>query len=160
MSTAAKTLALFLNTATSGTTETFKRICKSTSLTVAQNAETEDHDYIADATKTTEVKSYAPTIDQDLAIIKGEDDYEFVFARYKAHGVGSAAHITVLLVYMLDGDATAGFYAEKSDAVMSFTDYNAVDGQINFTLSMCGDTITGHAAISNKVATFTPNSVK
>ena len=158
MSKAANTLALCLDMGTSGTAA-FKRVCKSTTLTVAQNAETEDFDYIADQNKTTEIKSYAPSIEQDLAILKGEEDYEFVYGRYKEHGVGQDAHIDALLVYMLDGDNTAGYYAEKYDAVMTFTDYNATDGKLNFTLGL-GAMEAGKATIANKVATFTAGAAE
>ena len=69
-------IGLFVNTAASGM-PAFKRIKKSTELTIAMNPETEDYDYIADENPTTEHLGYKPEIEQPLKMISGEDDFEY-----------------------------------------------------------------------------------
>ena len=71
-------IALMLNKGTS-TSPVWTRIKKSTELTISMNPETEENDYIADESPTTELKNYKPSIDQDLTMMKGEDDYEMMF---------------------------------------------------------------------------------
>ena len=156
MSKAAKICALFVNTSDSKSIETWTRIKKSTQLTISQNPETEDYDYIADITKTTEIKAYAPTIDQDLAILPNEPDYSWFYEQYKNQPVGADAHHDFLTVYLLDGNNSAGYYAVKQEAVLSFTDYNAVDGVINYNIAFCGTPIKGTAKITEGTCTFTP----
>ena len=158
MSKAAKICALFVNTADSGSSETWTRIKKSTQLTISQNPETEDYDYIADITKTTEIKAYAPTIDQDLAILPDEPDYDWFYNQYKNQPVGADPHHDFLTVYLLDGSNTSGYYAVKQEAVLSFTDYNAVDGVINYNIAFCGTPIKGTDKINEGTCTFTPSS--
>ena len=72
-------IALMLNKGAS-TSPVWTRIKKSTELTISMNPETEENDYIADESPTTELKNYKPSIDQDLTMMKGEDDYEMMFA--------------------------------------------------------------------------------
>lgn len=158
MSKAARTVALYLDKSTNDT-PSWLRIKKSTVLTISYNPETEDFDYIADDTKTTEVKAYAPAIDQDLAILPNEEDYEFVNGMRKKLPVGKEAHLNCLLVYLNDGTSSSGFYAEKTDAVITFNDYNAVDGVIDFNIGFCGTPEKGTATIVEGVPTFSKSSL-
>ena len=160
MSKAANLVALCVDTSVSSGTHNWMRIKKSTVLTITQNPETEDFDYIADETKTTEIKAYAPSIDQDLAILPNEPDYEFFYKMYKSHPVSKDAHRTFLTVYLADGDNSTGFYSEMQDAVVSFTDYNAVDGKINFTIRFCGTMTPGKTTVSDGTYTFTADSTE
>ena len=80
-------IALFLDTGTG-----YKRIKKSESLTISMNPDEQDYDYIADESPTTEVDSYKPSIDQDLVMYKGSDDYEMIFPYFYERRVGSKAH--------------------------------------------------------------------
>lgn len=66
-------IGLFLDPGTG-----YKRIKKSETLTISMNPEENEYDYIADENPTTEVDRYKPSIDQDLTMYKGEDDYEMV----------------------------------------------------------------------------------
>ena len=158
MSKAAKILALCVNTAETSSTPTWLRVKKSTALTITQNAETEDFDYIADEVKTTEVKAYAPTIDQDLAILPSEPDYEFFYTMYKSLPTGADAHKDLLLIYLNDGNNESGYYSVKTEAVVTFTDFNAVDGKLNFSISFCGSPVKGTTKVSSGTYTFTEAS--
>ena len=157
MSKVAKSVALYLN---NGTKElpVWVRIKKSTALSISYNAETEDFDYIADEVKTTEVKQYAPSIDQDLAILPKEADYEAINEMRKKLPISSEAHKEFLTVFINDGNNTDGFYAEKQDAVVTFSNYNATDGKINFNIAFCGTRVQGKATIENGEPSFVADS--
>lgn len=137
MSKVASTVALYIDTATTST-PVWLRVSKSTIYTETYNAETEDFDYIVDLQKTTEIKSYAPTLDQEVAIIPDEPDYEYFNTLRKSLPVGAAAHKKILRIYINDGDNTAGYHGVSQDAVITFKEYNAVDGKITFTVAFCG----------------------
>lgn len=159
MSKAANLLALCVDTSSDGT-PTWLRVKKSTTLTVSMNAETEDFDYIADEVKSTEVKAYAPTIDQDLAILPSEPDYKFFYEMYKSLPTGDAAHKQFLLTYLQDKLSTGKYYATKNEGIVSFTDYNAVDGKLNFNISFCGTPVKGSVEVAQGVFTFTADSTE
>lgn len=158
MSKAAKICAICVNTATGGTSETWLRIKKSTTLTITQNPETETFDYIADETATTEIKQYNPSIDQDIAILPDEPDYMWFFEQYKKHPVGTDAHFDVLLTYLCDKQSDGVYYAVKQEAVISFTDFNSTDGTINVAITFCGSPIEGTTTVTGGTFSFSPSS--
>lgn len=157
MSKVSTTVALFVDQSTTATPD-YLRVSKSTIYTEAYNAETEDFDYIVDLQKTTEVKSYAPTIEQEVAILPDEEDYEYFNGLRKTLPTGTAAHKKFLRVYINDGDNTAGYYSVLQDSVLSFNEYNAVDGKITFNIAFCGTPTTGTTIITAGVPAFTPTA--
>lgn len=157
MSKVANTVALFVDTSLTET-PSYLRVSKSTIYTETYNAETEDFDYIVDEQKTTEVKAYAPTLDQEVAILPDEPDYEYFNDLRKTLPVGSSAHKNFLRVYINDGDNTLGYFSILQDSVLSFVEYNAVDGKITFNIAFCGNPIEGLSTITAGVPTFTPDA--
>lgn len=155
MSKVAKIVALYLNNGTSDS-PSWIRIKKSTALSISYNAETEDFDFIADEVKTTEVKQYAPSIDQDIAILPEEPDYEAFNTMRKSLPIGADAHKEFMTVFINDGDNSTGYYAERQDAVVTFDNFNATDGKINLNIAFCGNRTIGKAKITEGVPTFTP----
>lgn len=158
MSKAAKICAICVNTDETGSSETWLRIKKSTTLTISQNPETETFDYIADETATNEIKQYNPTIDQDIAILPEQPDYQWFFEQYKKHPIGEDAHYDVLLTYLCDKKSDNTYYAVKQEAVISFTDFNSTDGTINVSIAFCGTPIEGTTSVSNGTFTFSAAS--
>lgn len=118
------------------------------------NPETEDADYIADEHPTTELKSYKPSIDQDLTMIKGEDDFEFVWSKFFSMDVGADAVTDVMVVFMFDGDKTVGFKAWKTSSILSMQDMDAVASKINFQIMFGGTIDKGLATMVNGVPTW------
>ena len=155
MSKAANIMVLCIDSSTNDTTPSWIRIKKATTLTKTMNPETEDFDYISDETKTTEVKAYAPTFNEDISILPTEPDYEYFYGLYKKEETGADAHHKILQIYVSDGDNTDGFYAEVSDSVISMTDYNTTDGKLNVNIALCGTKTVGTATKSEDVYTFT-----
>ena len=60
-------IGLFVDTSDTST-PAYKRLKKSTELTISMEAETEDYDYIADESPTTELTEYKPEIEQPLRL--------------------------------------------------------------------------------------------
>ena len=156
-------IGLFLNTAASGASSpSWTRIKKSTELTISLDPETEDVDYIADESPTTELKQYKPSIEQPLKMIKGEPDFEAVWPRFYDLKTGDEAKMDVLVVFIFDKEgtgATAKHKAWKTRALVTFSELNAVDSQLSFNISFGGTiergtcTLTGTAP--DLVPTFT-----
>ena len=146
-------IGLFINKGTSQTPDWF-RVKKSTALDISLNPETQDFDYIADESPTTELDKYKLSINQALTMYKGEPDYEYVFNKYYNLSVGEDAKTEVLIVFMKEQTGANTFLAQKSEAIISISDLNAVDSTITFDLIFGGTTKKGTATISNGVPTF------
>ena len=151
-------IGLFVNTAASGTAA-FKRIKKSTELTLAMNPETEDYDYIADENPTTELSQYRPEIEQPLKMIKGEDDFEYFWDMFYEMKVGEEAKTDALVIFMFDSTEQSGttyYKAWKVKTTVIFNEMNAVDSELNFNLNFAGNVIKGYASVhSSGSPTFT-----
>lgn len=145
-------IGLFLNTGTAE--KNWTRIKKSTALTISMNPELTESDYIADENPTSELDKYNPKIDQDLTMYRGQPDYEFAFKRFFDMSTGADAHVECMIVFMQEGDKTAGFKAWNADAVMAITDLNAVDSKINFSINFGGTINKGVATMVDGVPTF------
>ncbi|MGO5053645.1 hypothetical protein ACTQ6A_14255 [Lachnospiraceae bacterium LCP25S3_G4] len=144
-------IGLFIKTA-----DTYKRIKKSTSLTISMNPETETFDFIADESPSEELKTYKPTIDQDLAMYKEEEDYKLIWPYFYEQKTGSQAHVATMIVFMQEPESGGGYKAWETDSVLSVQDLNAVDGKLNFQLLFGGTTKKGSATVSEAgVVTFT-----
>lgn len=146
-------IGLFLNNGTA-----FKRIKKSTTLTLSMNPEENDYDYIADENPTTEVDRYKPSIDQDLTMFKGEDDYEMIWPYFYNRKTGADAHTTCMIVFMQEPVEGGGYKAWQTDSVISVQDLAAVDKKLDFKVLFAGDITTGKATMTAGVPTFTADT--
>lgn len=154
-------IALFLDTDTTGSSPAFKRIKKSTTLTLTANPNIEDYDYISDASPSSELISYNYSIDQDLVMINGEDDYEFIFNKFFNLAVGESAHVTAMIVFMQESETTGEVTTYKAwsvNTIISINDLAAVDQKINFNIKFNGDITIGTAVMALGVPTFTADS--
>lgn len=147
-------IALFVNTGTTAS-PTWKRIKKSTELTISLNPETADYDYIADENSTTELSKYKPTISQPLTMYETEDDFEFIWGKFYDLKTGSDARAEVMIVFMFDGDNTDGYKAWKIDCAISCNEMNAVESTITFDILFGGTVTKGTATVTSGVPTFT-----
>lgn len=146
-------IGLFLNPDTG-----YKRIKKSESLTISMNPDEQEHDYIADENPTTELEGYAPSIDQDLVMIKGEDDYEMIWPYFYEMRIGEDAHCPCMIVFMQEPVTGGGYKAWQTDSVISVQDMNAVDKKLNFKVLFAGTIKKGTATMVDNVPTFTADS--
>lgn len=136
----------------------FVRIKKSTEFTLAMNPETVTYDYIADESPTEELDKYKPSISQPLTMYKGEPDFDMIYDRFFNMNVGLDAHARVMIVFMFDGDADAGYKAWESDCVLSIDNLDSVASQISFNILFGGTVRKGIAKMADGVPTFTENS--
>lgn len=152
-------IAVFINTGNTPDTAQWKRIKKSTELTIALNPETEEVDYIADENPTTELSKYAPSIEQPLKMIKDEPDFEFFWDKFYNMPTGQDAKVQYLVVFMFDktGDgASAKYKAWNGDAIVSCNELNAVDSEISFDLMFGGTIKKGTVAVTGTAPDYVP----
>lgn len=119
------------------------RIAKSTTNTITANATSNSYDYIDQEKPTTELESYSYSMEHDIAVYKGEKDYEWAFDKFFYGDVGEKAKGCVLVVFM-DHEENAGVYkafASKSTFTITSADY--VAGVINVSIAFNGDPIFG-----------------
>lgn len=136
-------------------TGSYKRIKKSTTLEIAVEANTEEQDFIADMTPTELLKNYKVSLSQDLSMIKGEEDFEYIWEKfYNAVANNEEVNTKCLMAFMFDGDKTAGYKAWETNAKIVFENLNGVDSKINFSINF-GDIRKGLAKVdSSGVITF------
>ncbi len=153
-------IGLFLDTAeASASAPVWKRIKKSTELTISMNPETEDVDYIADESPTTELKQYKPAISQPLKMIEGEPDFEAVWPKFYDLKTGEDAKVNVLVVFIFDKDgtgATAKYKAWKTTALVTFNELNGVDSQLTFDINFGGTVERGTCTLTGTAPDYTP----
>lgn len=153
-------IGLFLNTAAaSASAPEWKRIKKSTELTISMNPETEDVDYISDESPTTELKQYKPAISQPLKMIKGEPDFEAVWPKFYDLKTGEEAKMDVLVVFIFDKDgsgASAKYKAWKTTALVTFNELNGVDSELSFDLNFGGTVERGTCTLTGTAPDYVP----
>lgn len=151
----------------------FTRIKKSTSLTLLMNPVEEETDYIADESPSVEITDYKPSIDQDLVMYAGEDDYEMMWKYMYELRIGSDAHTNCMIIFMhhpVDaqgkdiptGDETAevvGYRAWLTDSIISIQDMNATEKKLNFKILFGGGITRGIATVNEEDGpVFTPKN--
>ena len=146
-------IALFLKDS-----DGYKRVKKSESLTISMNPEEVEYDYIADEVPTTELDKYKPSIDQDLTMYKGEEDYEMIFPYFYEMRTGTDAHMDCMVVFMQEEETSGGYKAWQTDSVISVQDLSAVDKKLNFKVLFGGEIKKGTATMSDGTPTFTEST--
>lgn len=144
-------IAPFLNKGTKEAAEWF-RIKKSTAFDLSLNPETQDYDYIADESPTTELLKYKPSLNQALTMYKGEEDYDFIFKKFFNLDTGSDAESEILLVFFQESSKVTDeeqteheyFLAWKSDCIISINNLNSVDSTLTFDVFMNGTIDKGY----------------
>lgn len=144
---------LFVNSGTPSV-PVWTRIRKSTDLTIAQNTETRDFDYIEDESPSTEADRVKPSLSQPITMYKGNPDFEFFYSKFYNQSVGADAHAEILVVFFSSGD-TSPYDAWKSDCVIIIDNMNAVDSTLTANINFNGTTDKGTAVVTDGVPVFT-----
>lgn len=135
--------------------DAYKRIKKSTTLELAVEAETETQDFIADMSPTDMLKNYKVSIAQDLSMIKGEEDFEYIWQHFfEDIPTNQETNVKCMIAFMFDGDRTTGYRAWETDAKLMFENLNGVDSKINFTINFGGTIRKGLAKSEDGSITF------
>ncbi len=151
-------IALFVNTSTNSTPN-WTRIKKSKELTLAMNPNTEEVDYIADESPTTELVNYGPAIEQPLKMIKGEPDFEFIWDKLFKMATGNEAKVDYMIAFMFDKTGTgasAKYKAWQGEALVSIKELNAVDSEISFDLAFGGTVKKGTVTVTGDAPDYKP----
>lgn len=147
-------IALFLNKGTPDVPD-WVRIKKSTAFDLSMNPETQEFDYIADESPTTELMKYKPSLNQALTMYKGEPDYELIFNMFYELKTGSDAKTEVLIVFYQEEESENVYKAWKSECVITCNDLNSVDSTLTFDINFGGTVGKGTANISSGSPVFT-----
>lgn len=131
----------------------YKPVDLSTIFEMSWNPQEETFAYIKDANDSTVVNGYQIELPQEIVLESTNPIYNFVKNLFFSFGVGSALNVPVLVAIPGDNPtgktpadiATDGYL--WSDAVLSPTALNTVDGKLTFSLKLNGDathgTVTG-----------------
>lgn len=138
------------------------RIKKSTAFDLAMNPVTQEYDYIADESPTTELMQYKPSLSQALTMYKGEADYDLIFSKFFNLSTGDDAKSKILLVFFQESSGTGvneTFKAWQSDCVLSVTNLNGVESTITFDVAFGGTVKKGTVKITDGKPVFTETVV-
>ena len=140
---------IFIDTSEGSGGPTWTRVDKSTILNIVMNAETESMDYISQELATEEIKSYKPSMDQEIATYKGNPIYEFMFQKFYNCDL---AHGKTLICFP---ETEKGKQAwEIDDTTFTLNEMNYVDGKITWGMNFGGDIKRGTYTVSGGTPTF------
>lgn len=115
-------------------------IKKSTAFTLSTNAQTKDFDFISSKMSQTEVDYYKPSLDQELTMFTGEEDYKMFFDLFYDLPTGTEAHRDVLIAFYQEEAKTpsTGYSKEVrawlTDATVTISQLDSVNGTISISL--------------------------
>ena len=130
----------------------WKRIDKSTIFDLQMNPEEESQDYISQEMPSTEIKNYAPSMDQEIATYKENPIYEFMQKKFYNCDL---AHGKSLICFPPNG-ADEKLAWLISDTTYSLTSINPVDGKLTWNMKFGGNITRGSYTVEAGVPTFTP----
>lgn len=140
---------IFIDTSDGSGAPTWTRVDKSTILNIVMNAETESMDYISQELATEEIKSYKPSMDQEIATYKGNPIYEHMFQKFYNCDL---AHGKTLICFP---ETEKGKQAwEIDDTTFTLNEMNYVDGKITWGMNFGGDIKRGTYTVSGGTPTF------
>lgn len=149
----------FLNTTPGDTTETLALVGRGmTSGSYSYEASETNETYIVEDNATTIIDSYALSLDGEMKCIFGDAVYDYINSLRRKMATGTDAETTVLLVDKYDGDATAGFKAQKFNCSISISSYGGDGGTtptIGFKINVNGNPTNGTVKMTNGTPTFT-----
>lgn len=129
----------------------------STVFEMAYNPTTETYSYICYPNDTTEIASYAPSMEQEIKITRDNPIYDFMLAYMREMPTGDAAKVPLMIVYPAK-DTGAPTEADVWDeAMIAPGSINTIDGKLTFTLNFNGDRKSGTVSgVGTETVTFTP----
>ena len=140
---------IFIDTSDGSGSPTWKRVDKSTILSIVMNAETESMDYISQELPTEEIKSYKPSMDQEIATYKGNPIYEFMFKKFYNCDL---AHGKTLICFPENETGKQAWQID--DTTFTLNEMNYVDGKITWGMNFGGNIKRGTYTVSEGAPTF------
>jgi len=136
---------LFVNTTPGESTETWKRVGKSTEWTDTMNAKTTTYEYIEDSSPTDVIESYQPSTSMPLTAYIGDPVYEYVFDLYQRQEVN--ANTKAMRVFQ-SKNTSDKFIAQVTDCTITIENFNFATGVITFMMKQGGTPQLGTAAVT------------
>lgn len=118
----------------------WKQIDKSTVLDIAMNPESESQDYISMEMPVEEIKSYKPSMDQEIATYANNPIYEYMFAKFYAAEV---TQLRTLICFPPHGDPEVKEAWMVPITTCVLNNMNYVDGKLSWSMSFGGNTQRG-----------------
>jgi len=140
-----------------------RRLTEAEGHKVSYNPETVERNPIGQEAPSTEIRSYHMTLDKDIIIKKGADNYEFFAGLKRLRPTGDNAKLEVHLVdFRMEeiGKDHNRYYAEKMSMTVTINSVNETDGILSVNFAQDGDYTTGvmgrtDDSISDDETTFT-----
>ena len=129
---------------------TWKRIDKSTLMSISMNPQTETNEWIDSDIPEEEVTSNQPEIGQEIAIYQGNPIYDFLFAKFYDMPTGEECKVPFLQCF-----GGTDKKAWRSIATIIFDSLDAVAGKLTFTIKLGGNVEKGTYTITEGAPTFT-----
>ena len=129
---------------------TWKRIDKSTLMSISMNPQTETNEWIDSDIPEEEVTSNQPEIGQEIAIYQGNPIYDFLFAKFYDMPTGEECKVPFLQCF-----GGTDKKAWRSIATIIFDSLDAVAGKLTFTIKLGGNVEKGTYTITEGTPTFT-----
>lgn len=146
---------IFIDVSDGAETPEWAQIDKSTVLDIAMNAETESQDYISMEMPVEEIKSYKPSMDQEIATFANNPIYEYMFKKfYEAKTV----QLKTLICFPPHGDPEVKQAWMVPITACILNNMNYVEGKLSWNMSFGGNTERGTYTIDE--GTGKPNFTK
>ena len=148
---------IFIDVSEGGDTPEWAQIDKSTVLDIAMNPETESQDYISMEMPVEEIKSYKPSMDQEIATFKNNPIYEFMFRKFYE---AKTLQVKSLICFPPHGDPEVKEAWMVPITTCVLNNMNYVDGKLSWTMNFGGNTERGTYSIAEGTGkpTFTKAS--
>lgn len=134
----------------------YARIGKSTVFDLVMNAQTEDSDFIEDEMPTTDIKSYKPSLAQELQCNKGDAAFDYLYDMFYNLPTGEDVKKNLLIVF--DGNTGTEdapvFRAWNTQSTLTLDHFDSVAEKIYFNFSI-NSIERGTVTVAEGVPTYT-----
>lgn len=132
------------------------RIGNSTIFDLVLNAQTEDHNFIADEMPTSDVAYYKPELAQELQSNKGDLAFDFLYDMFFKLPTGEDVKKNLLIVFAgnVGSEGTEKFNAWNTESTLILDHFDSVAEKIYFKFSISKIT-RGTVTVADGVPTFT-----
>lgn len=137
---------IFIDVSDGSGTPLWKQIDKSTVLDIAMNPESESQDYISMEMPVEEIKSYKPSMDQEIATYANNPIYEYMFQKFYDAKV---TQLKTLICFPPHGDPEVKQAWMVPITTCVLNNMNYVDGKLTWSMSFGGNTERGTYTIAD-----------
>lgn len=129
---------------------TWKRIDKSTLMSISMNPQTETNEWIDLENAEEDVVSNQPELGQEIACYEGNPIYDFLSEKFFNMPTGQECKVPSLMCF-----GGSGKKAWRSTSTIIFDSLDAVAGKLTYTIKLGGNVEKGTYSITEGAPTFT-----